>query len=48
MGIHLMREMTDTLEHEAASGGGNLLRMLKKFPVDNSVWPKEVEDGNKN
>lgn len=32
MGIYLMHEMTDALEHEPASGGGNILRMLKKFP----------------
>lgn len=33
MGIYLMKEMTDVLEYQVTPHGGNLLRMIKRFPV---------------
>jgi len=33
MGIHLVRQLTETLEYQALPAGGNWLRMVKVFPV---------------
>ena len=34
MGIHLMREATDTLEHRPRPGGGNILTMTRRIVRD--------------
>ncbi len=32
MGIHLVRQLTETLEYQALPAGGNQLRLVKRFP----------------